>query len=374
MPVSCASSASSVDTAGIRPNSQWRSAQIGFVRYNVAYPERAIPEQIVRCVYQGGYPMDTMHLVDPELAPMLQVFPQLQLTRETLPEIRAGIEAMFAQGSAGQPEFPNITVTKHAVPGPDGAPDVPVIMYVPKSEQRPLPALLWIHGGGYVIGSVEQDDLQVKGMVDQVGCVAVSVEYRLAPETAAPGSVEDCYAVLRWLHANAAEYGVDSNRIAIGGASAGGGMAAALGLLTRDRGEIPFAFQLLIYPMLDDRTGTTSEPHPHVGEFIWTVESNRFGWSALLGHAPGGDHASPYAAPARAESLAGLPATFICVGALDLFLEEDLEYARRLMRAGIPTELHVYPAAFHGFNLMSTARVSQAFNRDLTEALRRALF
>ncbi|MBX0331221.1 alpha/beta hydrolase [Oscillochloris sp. ZM17-4] len=317
--------------------------------------------------------MDTMRLVDPELAPMLEMFPKLQFTREELPAIRAGMAEMFAQTSAALPEFPNITVSKRTVPGPDGAPDVPVIVYVPKGAPGPLGALLWIHGGGYVIGSAEQDDAQVKGMVTQVGCVMVSVDYRLAPETAAPGSVEDCYAALSWLHANAAELGVDPGRIAIGGASAGGGMAAALGLLTRDRGAIPLAFQLLIYPMLDDRTCTASAPHPHVGEFIWTPESNHFGWAALLGHEPGRDDASPYAAPARAESLAGLPPTLISVGALDLFLEEDLEYARRLMREGVPTELHVYPGAFHGFNLMPTARVAQDFDRDLVAALRRAL-
>lgn len=317
--------------------------------------------------------MHTKHLVDHELLPMLEAFPTMQFTQETLPQIRAGIVELMAQGSALLPEFPDIVVTRRAVPGPDGAPDVPVIIYLPKSAPRPLPALLWIHGGGYVIGSAEQDDEEVKSFVDQVGCAAISVDYRLAPETPAPGSVEDCYAALKWLHASAGELGVDAGRIAIGGASAGGGMAAALGLLTRDRGEVPLAFQLLIYPMLDDRTVTTPDPHPYTGEFIWTPDANRFGWSALLGQAPGGADVSPYAAPARAASLAGLPPTFISVGALDLFLEEDIEYARRLMREGVPTELHVYPAAFHGFNLMPTAKVTHAFYREVMAALRRAL-
>jgi len=316
--------------------------------------------------------MDTRHLVDPELTAMLDVFPTIQFTREALPQIRANFAEMLAQGSALLPVYPHIAVTKREAPGPAGAPDVPVSVYLPQSAPRPLPALLWIHGGGYVVGNVEQDDAQVKSIVDQVGCAAVSVDYRLAPETAAPGSVEDCYAALKWLHANADELGVDASRIGIGGASAGGGMAAALGLLTRDRGEIPLAFQLLIYPMLDDRTVTTTDPHPYTGEFIWTRDANRFGWTALLGHEPGGAGVSPYAAPARAERLAGLPPTFISVGTLDLFLEEDIEYARRLMREGVPTELHIYPAAFHGFNLMPTAGVAQAFTRDFTDALRRA--
>jgi acetyl esterase/lipase len=199
------------------------------------------------------------------------------------------------------------------------------------------------------------------------------VDYRLAPETPHPGPVEDCYAALRWLYSHTGELGVDPTRIAIGGASAGGGLAAGLTLLTRDRGEVPLAFQFLIFPMLDDRTVTATEPHPYTGEFIWTPEANRFGWTSLLGKEPGGPDVSPYAAAARAESLEGLPPTFINVGALDLFLEEDMEYARRLMRAGVPTELHVYPGAFHGFHMTANAKVSLAAVRDQLDALKRAL-
>lgn len=317
--------------------------------------------------------MDTRHLVDPELAPFLELFPTLQLTPEILPQVRATLAEQFAGLRALAPAFPDIEVSERHIPGPDGAPEVRVLVYVPKGGARPLPALLWIHGGGYVLGSADQEDAQAKALVTDIGCVVVSVDYRLAPETPHPGPVEDCYAALSWLHANAAELGVDPARIAIGGASAGGGLAAGLGLLARDRGEVPLAFQLLIYPMLDDRTVVTAEPHPYVGEFIWTQEANRVGWSCYLGQEPGGPDASPYAAAARAASLAGLPPTYLCVGALDLFLEEDLEYARRLMREGVPTELHVYPGAFHGFNLLPDARASRAFARDITAALRRAL-
>ncbi|MBA3944766.1 MAG: alpha/beta hydrolase [Herpetosiphonaceae bacterium] len=317
--------------------------------------------------------MTTRHLVDPEIAAVLDVFPGLEFTQEALPQIRTDMAEMNAQMAAGLPTFPDIDVTERHVPGPEGAPEVSVLVYLPKSAPRPLPALLWIHGGGYIIGSAKQDDIQVKNIVTAVGCAAVSVDYRLAPETPFPGPVEDCYAALKWLHAHAAELGVDAGRIAIGGASAGGGLAAGLGLLTRDRGEVPLAFQLLIYPMLDDRTVSTSDPHPYAGEFIWTADSNHFGWQALLDQAPGGPDISPYAAAARAEHLAGLPPTYLTVGALDLFLEEDLEYARRLMREGVPTELHVYPGAFHGFNLAADAMVTKAFDRDAMDALRRAL-
>ena len=317
--------------------------------------------------------MNTRHLVDPELAPLLDVFPALQFTSESLPTIRVTTTEQFEQLRGMQPAYDNIKVTEHFAPGPAGAPDVRILVYLPKNVPQPLAALLWIYGGGYIIGSADQDDAQVKTIVNAVGCAAVSVDYRLSPETAHPGPVEDCYAALKWLYANAGELGVDVNRLAIGGASAGGGLTAGLGLLTRDRKEVPLAFQLLIYPMLDDRTVTTDDPHPYTGEFIWTKEANHFGWSALLGQEPGSEEVSPYAAAARAASVENLPPTYICVGALDLFLEEDLEYARRLMRAGVPTELHVYPGAYHGFNLTPTAQASLAFERDIYNALRRAL-
>ncbi len=317
--------------------------------------------------------MTTKYLVDPEIVAILDVFPSFQFTAEDLPRIRAEAAAMGAQMASGLPDFPDVEVTERRVPGPQGAPDVRVLVYLPKEAPRPLPALLWIHGGGYIIGTADGDDQQAKQMVSRVGCAVVSVDYRLAPETPHPGPVEDCYAGLQWLHTHASELEVDPDRIAIGGASAGGGLAAGLGLLTRDRGEIPLAFQFLIYPMLDDRTVTTNDPHPYTGEFIWTPASNLFGWSALLGQEPGGADVSPYAAAARAESLSALPPTYIGVGALDLFLEEDLEYARRLIREGVPTELHVYPGAFHGFNMVAESGVSQAHNRDSMSALRRGL-
>ena len=317
--------------------------------------------------------MTTKHLVDPEIVAMLDIFPRLQFTPDALPQVRADLAAIGATMAAAVPAFPDIAVTERQVPGPHGAPDVRVLVYLPHSTPRPLPALLWIHGGGYVVGTADQDDAQVKGIVTQVGCAVVSVDYRLAPETPFPGPVEDCYAALTWLYTHAAKLGIDPGRIAIGGASAGGGLAAGLGLLTRDRGEVPLAFQLLIYPMLDDRTVSTADPHPYTGEFLWTHDSNRFGWASLLGQEPGGADVSPYAAAARAERLAGLPPTYIGVGALDLFLEEDLEYARRLLREGVPTELHTYPGAFHGFDMMAESQVARAHVRDSMDALRRAL-
>jgi acetyl esterase/lipase len=316
--------------------------------------------------------MTTRHLVDPDLIASLDAFPTLELTDESVVQIRAMIQEMRSHMAPNLPTFPDISVSERFVPGPEGAPDVRVLVYLPTAVRAPLPAMLWIHGGGYMIGSADQDDLTVKHIVSTLGCAAVSVDYRLAPETPHPGPVEDCYAALYWLSTHAGELGVDTTCIAIGGASAGGGLAAALALLARDRGEVPLAFQLLIFPMLDDRTVTMADPHPYTGEFIWTADDNRFGWRALLGQEPGGPDISPYAAAARAEHLEGLPPTFIGVGSLDLFLEEDLEYARRLMRAGVPTELHVYPGAYHGFPLAANARVSQDLVRDELAALKRA--
>ncbi len=316
--------------------------------------------------------MTTKHLVDPELIPLLDLFPELILTPESLPQIRTMLYETSALQRAEQPEFPDITVSARLIPGPEDAPDVRILVYHPRNISMPLPALLWIHGGGYVFGSADQADLQAKTIVATTGCAVVSVDYRLAPETPHPGPVEDCYAALKWLFLNTRDLDVDTTRIAIGGDSAGGGLTAALALLARDRGEVPLAFQLLIYPMLDDRTVTAADPHPHTGEYVWTPASNRFGWTALLGHEPGVPDVSPYAAAARAEHLEGLPPTFIGVGTLDLFLEEDLEYARRLIRAGVPTELHVYPGAFHAFPLAVNAQVARSFFRDYTNALARA--
>nr|WP_272887096.1 alpha/beta hydrolase [Phenylobacterium aquaticum] len=259
------------------------------------------------------------------------------------------------------------------VPGPAGAPDVGVVIYRPKAVKDRLPCIFHIHGGGYVTGSASANEAVHRSMTAELGCCIISVEYRLAPETRFPGAVEDCYVALSWVFANAAELGVDPARVGIMGESAGGGLAASLALLVRDRAEYRLAFQHLIYPMIDDRTCVTADPHPHVGEFVWTPQANHFGWSCLLGFEPGGEGVSPYAAAARAKDVAGLPPTYIATGSLDLFLEEDLAYAQRLIRAGVPVELHVYPGAFHGFQWAPEAEVSRIAARDARAALAKAM-
>jgi acetyl esterase/lipase len=312
--------------------------------------------------------MPSKHLVDPELLAGLEAFPPLEFTKETLPLLRQGMDA----AATPAPEIGGVDVEERTLRAAQGH-DVGISIYTPREPGESHPAVLHIHGGGYVLGSVRMNDISNRTLAIAARCVIVSVDYRLAPETPHPGPLEDCYAALKWLYANAATLNVDRTRIAVSGESAGGGLAAALALLARDRGEVPLLFQRLIYPMIDDRTAVRIDPHPFTGEFLWTPSANYFGWSSLLGREPGGADVSHYAAAARADDLAGLPATYIAVGALDLFLEEDLEYARRLMRAGVPTELHVYPGAYHGFEITPQAKVTLAAQRDALNAIVRAL-
>jgi acetyl esterase/lipase len=310
--------------------------------------------------------MSTLHLVDPELRPLLEGRADMAWSHENLPLIRSR--------TFPWPEVPapGVSHQKRWAPGLNGAPDVGLEIYR-ASDPGPLPCIVHIHGGGYIYGTAADTAALHRPMAAELGCVLVSVDYRLAPEVAFPGNLEDCYAALAWVFAHADDLGIDADRIGVMGESAGGGLAAALALMARDRGEFPLAFQHLIYPMLDDRTGVAGEAHPTTGEFVWTAAQNRFGWACLLGHDPGGDGVSPYAAPARAGDLSGLPPTFISAGALDLFLEEDLEYARRLTRAGVAVELHVYRGAYHGFEVMTEAEITRRARRDSLEALGRAL-
>ncbi|WP_035855504.1 alpha/beta hydrolase [Cryptosporangium arvum] len=250
-------------------------------------------------------------------------------------------------------------------------PDVLVRFYRPRYLSGPAPALLWLHAGGMIIGNRCQDDTTNIAFARTLGIIVASVEYRLAPEHPAPAALEDAYAALRRL---VADPDVDPARVAVGGASAGGGLAAALALLAHDRGDVRPAFQLLLYPMLDDRTVLRTDLDTrHVR--VWTPGSNRYGWTSYLGGAAPGDPAvSPYAAPARREDLSGLPPAWIGVGTLDLFYEEDAHYAARLLKAGVPCDFHVVHGAFHYFDaLFRRKKVSIDFWRAQARALRAAL-
>ncbi|MEU5860767.1 MULTISPECIES: alpha/beta hydrolase [unclassified Nonomuraea] len=312
--------------------------------------------------------------LDPELRAALEstpfpTFDVTTLTAEELAGYRAQINAMLA---AMPPAESEVLVEDRHVPGPDGEPDVRVRLYRPAQEGTGRPGLYWIHGGGMIVGVPEVDEATMIDYVERLGVVVVSVDYRLAPEHPHPAPVEDCYAGLVWTAKNADELGIDPARLAVGGASAGGGLAAATVLLARDRGGPEVAFQLLVCPMLDDRN-TTPSSREFTEAVVWDRAANLYGWSALLGERTGGPDVPPYAAPARAEDLSGLPPAFIDVGELEVFRDEDIDYAQRLARAGVSTEFHLYPGAFHGFDAMvPDTALSRRARETRLAALRRA--
>ena len=283
--------------------------------------------------------------------------------------------AMLKKARAGGMEFPvppSPAIREVMIPGPAGAPQVKVYV-TGDAPGAAKPAVLHIHGGGYILGSARDSRTMIQELATTHDCVAATVEYRLAPETAFPGSLEDNYAALRWMHANAKDLGIDVSRIAIKGESAGGGHAAALAIAARDRGEFPICLQVLIYPMLDDRTGSTRKLPPFMGMYIWTPEDNRFGWSSLLGVPAGSANVPPNSVPARVENLAGLPPAWIGVGSIDLFAPEDLEYAKRLMLAGVPVEANLVPGGFHAFDMIAAGTsLARQFKESYNEAIRRA--
>lgn len=268
---------------------------------------------------------------------------------------------------------PDVTVREVVVPGPAGAPPVSLRVFQPAGLSAPAPALLWIPGGGFIFGAPEQDDRTNMAFARRLGITVAAVRYRLAPDSVAPAAVEDAYAALRGLAAHADELHIDIGRIAIGGASAGGGITAALALLAHDRAEIRPVFQLLVYPMLDDRTTTRADINTRDVR-LWTAKSNRYAWSAYLGAAVAGPDVSPYAAAARREDLSGLPPAWIGVGTLDLFHDENVDYARRLNDSGVPCELHIVPGAFHAFDkAFHKAEISRTFWHLQAKALADAL-
>ncbi|NGY05586.1 alpha/beta hydrolase [Solimonas terrae] len=287
--------------------------------------------------------------------------------RQTDPQLLLGIPRAMWSMSKPTPTFAelqaqasDVRYTEKFIPGMAGDPSVRIIIVDPGHPAAGRPGMLDMHGGGYMYGSPELSMSYLGKWVGKYGFTAVSVDYRLAPGTHYPGSLHDNYAALKWFHDHAAEMGVDPARIAIMGVSAGGGHAAALSIFDRDHGDIPILFQMLMCPMLDDRTGSSFEPGASLGHLVWTREDNRKGWTALLGMPPGGADIPDDAVPMRVKDLSGLPPTFISVGSIDLFSVEDERFAQKLKAAGVPTELHVYPGGFHAFELIvPDAKISQ---------------
>jgi acetyl esterase/lipase len=315
--------------------------------------------------------MTPLDFVDPELREALAAFPAFPMNAQSLPQVRPDFLAFLA--AQPHPETPPTVVTEFSVESVFGADPIAVWGYQPVNATKPLPAILHLHGGGYVMGTAGMGDATNRILATALNCAIYSVDYRLAPEAPYPAALQDSYSVLKWMHAAAAELGLDPARIGVKGESAGGGLAAALALYARDQKGPPLGFQHLIYPMLDDRTAVRNDLPPHIGPYVWTNDYNQFGWSSLLGRPPGSKDVSAYAAPARVGDVAGLPPTYIAVGGLDLFLEEDTAYAERLACAGVAVEFHLYPGAYHAFDMVPTARVSKAAVRDSLAALQRSL-
>lgn len=309
---------------------------------------------------------DRYRLADPELVPFLKTLPNVTLNKSNFMALRGITAPPALPPPAPQPY-------KRRIPGPPGAPDVNVMIVDPRPGKNQQPALLYIHGGGYTTGSSAMEVPFLQQAAQTGDCVVISADYRLAPEAKFPAALEDNYAALRWMHKNADSLAIDRKRIAVGGMCSGGGHAASLVIAARDRKEVPIIFQLLLQPMLDDRTGSSRPVPPFLGNFVWTAESNSFGWTSLLGVPAGSSEVPKGSVPARVEDLTGLPRTFIAVGSIDLFVDEDIGYAHRLVDSGVPTELHVFPGGYHGFfSLVPTAAISRRFNEYWTGALQRA--
>ena len=288
---------------------------------------------------------------------------------EDIKERRNVINSLVRMMTAELPPIDNIVIEDRNIAAPDALLELVVRIYKPTGVSGGLPGIFFIHGGGMIMGSIETENHKAAMLCETIQSIVVSVEYRLAPENPHPAQVQDCYEALVWMSKNAAELGFDTDRLAIVGGSAGGGLAIATALMARDQEFPKLSFQMANYPMIDDRNETPSSKEiTDVG--IWDRKANIEAWDWYLG----GKNADEYAAPARAKDLSGLPPTFIDVGELDLFRDEDIEFAKRLLQAGVTTELHVYPGAYHASESFAPeAELSKQIWTKRIEALKRAL-
>jgi acetyl esterase/lipase len=304
--------------------------------------------------------MTRSNWIDPEIAESLREFPDFDFSAANLPAMRAG--TMFEPQSAPDIERVELTTERG---------DVALSLMRLADTPAESPVLYWMHGGGMVLGNRYMDDARLIEWCRWLSCVCVSVEYRLAPEAPYPGPLDDCEEGLHFIVEHAHELQIDPHRVGVGGRSAGGALAAGLALRWRDGAKIPLAFQYLEYPMLDDRSLTVSSQLD--GLPVWSRESNAFGWRSYLGDRYGTDDVPADAAPARADELSGLPPTFIGVGTADCLRDESIDFAARLCRAAVPTELHVYAGGVHGFDMFVGTAVSRTAARDSADWLSRQL-
>jgi acetyl esterase/lipase len=297
------------------------------------------------------------HLVHPSLVPALEFIPPFATDIAGLADNRA----MFAGMMELAPAPDGVERSEVFIPGLDGAPEVRGLLYRPPGAS-PRVAILNLHGGGFIMGHPEMSDPRNAMLTRELGCSVLSIDYRLAPENPWPAALDDALAAYQWIGRRSAP---NTTNIVLLGESAGGGLAASLSHRLVELGQPLPGLQALLYPMLDPRSGHDGVASPILGEYVWTRNNNRFAWSAYLG----GAEAAAGPAPGLASSLEGLPPTFILAGALDLFLDEDLDYARRLAAAGVPLELHVIAGAYHGFDMAGPSHCAD----QLTDLLLRAL-
>jgi acetyl esterase/lipase len=314
-------------------------------------------------------------LVDPDLKAALALMPEFDIWAD-LEKTRAMAHQRSIDLSSQQPHIDSVSSTDYIVNHNDVK--VPVRVYRPKASQVPLPALVWIHGGGYCFGSLEAEDYTVKRMTEAVGCIVISVDYRLAPEYPFPAPLNDCYGALLWTADQALGLGIDPSRIAVGGISAGGGLAAGLALLARDKGEVNVIFQALLCPMIDNHS-TTASSFDITDKRIWNRHSNLQGWMHYLGQQTTADvaffSASKYAAPSHAGDLHRLPPAYIGIGSVDLFVDENKAYAERLQQCNVTVQLEVFSGGFHAFEfLVPEAAISRIARQTHYKAIREGLF
>jgi acetyl esterase/lipase len=317
------------------------------------------------------HPVTPAYAFDPELAEMAAAVAVSPPPTDPVAARERTNEMLAMMGI--DVDLSGLDVDDRVVPGPPGEPDVAVRVYSPRERaSTAIPAILYIHGGGFIVGSIDTEHANSARLAHELGVVVVSVEYRLAPEHPFPAPLEDCYAALVWLHGESAALGVDAARIAVNGGSAGGGLAAGLALLARDRGGPAICFQYLGIPELDDRLDTPSMQRFHDTP-MWSRPQAERSWEWYLGDAYGTDDVSPYAAPARATDVAGLPPAYVSTMEFDPLRDEGILYAMKLMAAGVSVELHSFPGTFHGSGIVAGAAVIQRENAERFTVLRRAL-
>jgi acetyl esterase len=315
--------------------------------------------------------MSSDRIYDPDVEEIAATFPRFDVsdaagTRAVLEEFK---DALIADGIK-RPSDENIEEIERSIPGPDGSPDIPIRIYMHRDRAETGPGFVNFHGGGFLLGDLESEHPRCLKMATNAGAVSVGVDYRLAPENPFPAGVEDCYAALKWVAENAEELKIDPNRIGIGGASAGGNLTAAVALMARDRGGPDLALQMLIYPVIDDRCDT---PSMKGGQdcYIWNYQNSLDMWDHYIGKDR--SNVSPYAAPARAEDLSGLPPVYMMTCEHDPLRDEAILYAMRLMDAGVTVDLHNYPGTVHGFDFLTPSDVATRAVNEGVETFRRAM-